>query len=184
MAKSLTLSINVSLPEPAVETLTNSVPGIGKDTLTTIGGLATGLLLDLADGGMMLSPTIMRQIVKLDPGVKSPAAVVDLAEKVTHRRGDALVAEWVVDPVYEARLREQAEMSSIGIRQLVQNIMDQIISRGIFFRIVPEPHMLLFGPEDIAMFRDMLGRQEDELLTGTEIANYVRELNALPVEGN
>lgn len=178
--KTVTLGIEVTIPEAAVQTLTEGVGAIGKDSIRTLSGLATGLLADLADGGMMLPPGSMRRILKADPQAKTPAAVVGLVDASVNRRGDSLVAEWIVDPVYEASLAEQARMSSMTVQQLVQNVMDHVVQRGVFFRLKPEPGLLIFSAEDIEMFRDAIGKQKNEALTGTEVGNYIRDMVTLP----
>jgi len=169
------MMVQITLTPQQVKALVKT----GENAAPKLGGVATWLLSDLAKGGVMLEPDVVKAISKhLKNQNWSGGDLLPLVERGVGMQGDNFIATWKIDPTYEPMLRELAENQGRTVNELVQELMDWAAGQGWFYQWEPEPKALRFTPEDYQMLAEATGKQDPN---GTDIANFVKEMSESPV---
>ena len=172
MPKDVTVALELSLEETAVRTLCSAVNG-NLPTTTKIGRIATGLLKDLAEGGLMLPAESVIRIKKAIASVDSED-IVSKVESGANRQGDHLLFTTAVDPVWEPRLKEIADSRGIPVMALMQEIVGAVLFNGWLYDNVvpPEPTPVSFSRPSYEFLRKTVAAGGP--LFGEDIAAWAR----------
>lgn len=147
----------VMLREDRVSRIDEAIRG-DMPTVEKVAGVASDLLNKLADGGMMLSPQDVEKI-HTAIGDFTPDALIAAVDKTAHRRGGAVVAEWVVDPSWVGPLEEISKQQGSSLQALIQDMMNTAVANQWFYSITPEPATLRMTAADNEFLKEALGME-------------------------
>jgi len=149
-------------------------------TLTArIGGVAMGLLSDLADGGIMLSPREARKAVEL---VGSAADIVPTLEKAKNRRRGQYVVEIELDPSFEPVMGGIARSQGREISEVFKDAIDYCISQNWVYEFPSDIVKLFLTIGQLKDISSILGIDNP---TGKDVVDFICTRAAEPatVEG-
>jgi hypothetical protein len=171
MAKT-TLAIELSMEDKAVKAISDAMPG-NFPVSVKIGRAALGLLQDIYEGGMMLPAEAVNRIQKAISTVESDDIVARLEDSV-NRKADHLVLRLEVDPVWELRLKEIAEVRGHTVDQLLQECMATALAQGwLYDNVIPqEPPPVSFTRSDYESIRQIVSA--NGAVFGEDVAAWVR----------
>ena len=161
----------IAPPKDNADALLAGMDGEGSPAEKLLGA-ATGALITLAEGGMMLSAAITSRISEIVGEDIDPEQLPALVEQALSRRGGKLCGYYEIDPAYEEALREIADQQGVEISALIQDMMDTAMDNGWLYSIDPRPQQVLMTQEDHAQLESMLG---EKFTTGSELAALVRQ---------
>jgi hypothetical protein len=167
-----TLAVELKLDDKDVKLICSAVPG-DFSAATKVGRVALSLLNDLADGGMMLPCESVAAVRKAISSIR-PEDIVSSVESSVNRQGDHLVLKMAIDPSWEPRLREIAEIRGHPVEQLMQECMATAMSQGWLYDnvIPPDPPPVSFSRNDYESLRKVVAAGGP--LFGEDIAAWVR----------
>jgi len=170
--KPITLAMEITLDEEAVKDICAAVPGNFPAT-TKVGRVAHGLLKDLAEGGLMLPTEAVQRIRKAIRSIDS-SDIASRVEGSVDRQGEHLVLKMTMDPSWEPRLREIAEIRGQPVDQLLQECMTTAMTQGWLYNdiIPPDPPPISFTREEYEMLRQTVAANGP--LFGEDIAAWVK----------
>ena len=178
--KDLTLNVQVTLSGPQIDKLTKeATKKTGKSIVEILSSVATGLLIDQADGGLMIDPTTATRLSEATgKEIERPEDLIPLVEKGLGKKGGSFIVEWVVDPTFIGPLQDLAAQQGTTVEQLVQDGMNYAIGQGWLYAINPGPQPLNVNQEDMEYLKKTL---EKKTITGTDVAQFIREMFDSPV---
>jgi len=169
-----TLGIDVSISQNQIDRLTAAVPE-EMSVVAKLSGIATGLLRELADGGVLLDCATSRQILDL---IGTLDQLVPTLEKVGKVRQGGIVAEWRLDPVWLPAIEEIGKVQGRSVQEVVQDAMDYVMEQGWLYQIPAELPKVRFDPEDLKAVAEIIGIENP---TGTDIAEWVKAQAQEPI---
>lgn len=182
MGDSKPLAIAVGLDEGQILSLEKQARSenitLGRREL--LESLGTTALSDMAGGGLMIEPRYMERVRKVIGSDAGQHEIVNSIENAASVDGDVYVAKWRLDPTYVPVLKERANAMGVTIEWLIQDLMDTAWAQGWFWAIDPQPRRYMFSPEDVEMIAEAVGKKSGDL-TGTDMANFIRQNTQLPV---
>lgn len=168
--KETQFSLSIALREDRVSKIDRSVQQslqIGEK----VAGIATGLLNELADGGLMLTADQASRIQSI-LGETTGEAIIKAADKAAGRRGGGVVVEWVADPSWVGSFEDTAKQQGITLSALVQQMMDTAVDNGWFYQMSIQPRRILLSEAADRYLRQVMGR---DVFTGEDIVQLVKE---------
>jgi hypothetical protein len=146
--------VAVEIPEKLAKSLAAEA-----DTEDEIRALVTKLLEARAGGGVIVSAQAVKRIAEVTGSVPStPEEFIAIAERSVRQRGDKMVFEWEVDPVYVATMRSTAERMDLTMEKLMQVMIDQIVQRGLLFTLLPEETLKIpVTPDQMKILEELAG---------------------------
>jgi hypothetical protein len=127
--------------------------------------VATGLLRDLAKGGIMIAPEWAERI-STAIGTTDAPAIVAVVEKSVDRRGDATVVQWVVDPTQIAFYQQLADSNGVTLAHELKALMDYAYEQGWFGVAAPDAFKILL---DAQQYRDLQQMFSKDIVTGQDV---------------
>jgi hypothetical protein len=176
MKKNKVYTIEIELTESQVRSLCDQLP----DNMTDgqkIAGLAGGAISDLADGGMMLSGSVTRQIIDITGGIEDQQQLVGMVEAGCGGDRGRMVGKWMIDPTYEPVLQDIAASQGLSVQQVIQSLMDWGVGQGWAYQIAPDTSVVFFLKEDLLAISAIMDKPD---ATGTEIAAFIRGIYEAP----
>lgn len=144
-----------------------------------LSGIATGLLQDLADGGMMLNGrTVDRIAAALSDSGFGEEALIKVVEKGVRRFGQASIVDYAIDPIYISPLEEWSKSNGRTVQELVQDCMSICFDNEYFYSLDFERRPLYLTVEQYRELAEMMGK---ELIFGADLFEFIRKsLNEAP----
>ncbi len=135
----------VSLSETQAETIARHVEG-QSTTAEKVGAVASGLLVDLADGGVMIPP---EWAVRIQSAIGSldPRAIIEKVEGAVGRQGDSMVVKWTPDPSWTNWILNQCEVQGITPEQMLNSFIDHMLIQGHLGTSAPDPFKVWMAGE-------------------------------------
>lgn len=170
--------VDLSLPERYILPLAGLVPGEDSNA-RKIGAVAIGLLEQLAEGGIMLPPLIVRKMQ--DACGKSPEVeeILDLFEKGASRKDGRLCIQIYLDPADEGSLREAARFNGflkpdgeVNVEAYMNNLWATTWDAGDFHARVPGTRRVLMLPDSYEKLKALTGKDFEN---GTQLAEQLAE---------
>ena len=165
-------AVAVSLPASTAASIAALVPE-GTSVPEKLGLLATQVLTDLGNGGMLVDPQTMAQLGEI-AHIGAGPDLVPLVEKAMRRQGGGIVVSARLDPVWLPAIKAKAELSDVTPGQLVQWLFDQMIAKNLIMALPLDPPAFMIERSDIEEIREILGIEPGETLTGTDIAEFIK----------
>jgi hypothetical protein len=167
-----TLAIELNLEDKMVKAICGVMPGDSPAPIK-VGRAALGLLQDLYEGGIMLPAEAVNRIQKAISSIQSEDIVARL-EDSANKKDDHMVLRLEVDPIWELRLKEIAEVRGHTVDQLLQECMATAISQGwLYDNVIPqEPPPVSFSRSDYESIRQVVSA--GGAVFGEDIAAWVR----------
>lgn len=162
----VSLGFSVELTKAQANALNVLVPGDGEP-LQKVKVLANRVLRDLADGAMVLSPSVAARLKR--DGLADQEQILAAAEKGVAMVDGRIELRWCPDPSWVTPLQAIADTLGVSVRQLFQNMLDHVISKGWIYDIRPERILVLT--------RDQV--EKLEIATGKENFNSSDIVSAL-----
>ena len=135
-----------------------------------IGRVASGMIQDLVNGGMMLPPMVMKRLQEsVGASIEDSATMIELVERGAYRDGGRVMVPIYLDPLYQTNLQERADAQGIDIKTFLQNFIDQVIEAGWLYSVDPPPFSVRFSPEDYNAIRKLCGLKDVQPLFGDDI---------------
>lgn len=159
--------ITVRLSEADVNAISEGVRGQAAPA-EKLGAVASGLLRDLARGGVMIEPDWASRIESA-VGSTEQSVIVEAVEKSVNRRGEDTIVEWEVDPTQIAwykQLADNVPPMGISLNQQCKSIMDWAYSQGYFGQNAPDPYKILLEPEQWQYLQKLLAK---DIPTGYDV---------------
>ena len=156
--------VAVSLSPTEANTIAAHVQGAGsvESKLSTV---ATGLLRDLAKGGVMIGPEWAERIESAINTTESPA-IVEAVEKSAGRCGDALRVEWIPDPTQVNWYQHLADNAGVSLSHQLKNILDHAYEQGWFGMNAPSPFKILLDSQQYRELQQMFSKDN---VTGQDV---------------
>lgn len=132
--------------------------------------VASNVVRQLADGGMMLSARTVSDITDII-GEFDPDILVASVQSAANRKEGQYSGEWRVDPAWVSGLKDRAESRGQTMQQLVQDMMDYALGNGWLESMDNPPHMVFLSAEDLQYIKQSLGV---ESVTGTDLVELLR----------
>ncbi len=169
MAKLNNYSLLIGLQPEQVAKIEKAIPE-ETSTENRLARVATSLLMDLATGGIMLSPAEVKHIREALPDPTGDN-IVEAVERGVNRRRGHYVAEWEIDPVYLPYLQEIAQSRGRTIEWLIQEGMSWVMDKGWLYDFVADAAPLKMSETDHAEVAAILGKPH---FTGTDVAEWIK----------
>ena len=170
MSKTKTFLVEIELTDAQIKAI-NKRLAVEMSDAEKIAGLAASALEDLADGGIVLSGAIMRQITAVAGAVENTQQLVSLVEQGQSMNSGRKGYTWYPDPTYTPVLEENASVQGSTVDQLVQDFMDYGVGQGWGYALSPDVSTVFFSKADMEYLRKDIGKPQ---ITGTDIAEWVR----------
>jgi hypothetical protein len=137
---------------------------------------AADALREVANGGVLLTRKDISEIEQ-STGVKlrTAAQVRRNIERTSKTKDGKMSLTWNPDPVYNAQLKEMAEMRGSTVYDILQDCMDWVIGEGWPFDLNPEPVDLKVTPHQASYLRSLMDIEDDTPLRGADIIGFLRE---------
>lgn len=166
MAKTETVQIplTVKMSKVAYDKLLALIPGDDPDA-HKVAGVIDGLLADLGDGGMMLSPTDVERIRTAVPGA-GPDEIITAVEESAGMEEGRSVVKWVLDDTMLAPLQQTADQQGVTVQECAQNMMDYAVANGWFYEILLTSRALWFDQAQFESLKKITGMED---LTGGQL---------------
>lgn len=137
-----------------------------------LGATASGLLTDLAKGGIMIPPDYADRIRK-STGQLDAVDITERCEGSVGMRGDASLVTWAPDPMWVGYLQNLADNQGLTLNQQVKSVLDHAFEQGWLGTAAPDPWKLLFTKEQHRWLSDALGK--GDCLTGLDVIEFVEK---------
>ena len=179
-AKDLTLNVQVTLTGKQIDKLTKEPAAkTGKTIVEILSDVATGLLIDQADNGLMIDPATASRLCEITgKEIERPTDLIPLVEKAVGKKDGGIVVETVLDPFWVGPLQELATQQGRSLNELLSDCLNLIMDKGWLYEINPGPKTLNFTQQDMKYLRESLGK---EVVSGTDVAQFIREMFDSPV---
>jgi hypothetical protein len=173
--ETVTLTIPVSITKDRLEALSIRNPGMQTGEL--LSGVATGLLADLADGGLMIEGHDLQRIADLVGEVTGADSIITPLEKFANKYGDNDLYTYVKDPVWRIPLQEVAEQTGRTDHELVQEGMNLLLSNTDWLYDLSKYlqdgiHMIYVDKSQWEYLKQITGRDH---VTGEDVVEYLKE---------
>ena len=178
MGKAINYGVTVAIEERLAGVIASNVAGQAT-TAEKLGAVASGLLADLASGGVMLAPEWAKR-VEASVGSLDPQAIVAKVEAAAGRLGEAMVVTWVLDPVWQGWLLQQCEVWGITIEQCLKSHQDHMLIQGHLGSSAPDPFKLLLSQEQ---YRWLQQRLKKDLITGNDVIECLQDEDSAAFAG-
>lgn len=132
-------------------------------------GVASGLLSDLAKGGIMIPPAYAERI-RTATGQLDAVDITERCERTVGMKGDGPVVDWTPDPMWVGYLQSLADNQGITLRRQVETVMNHAFEQGWFGSAAPDPFKLLLTKEQYELLEKALGKPD---VTGQDIIDFV-----------
>lgn len=176
MAKTTTnYGLAVALSEADAGNIAEHIQGQGS-VESKLSGAATGLLRDLAKGGVMV-PSEWAARIESAIGTTDPAAIVEHVERAAGRSGDATRVEWIVDPTQLQFYKHLADNAGVSLEHQLKSLLDYAYSQGWFGMAAPDVHKLLVTPEQYRWLQQVF---EQDIVTGEEVIERLHKAGVNP----
>jgi len=173
------LAVDLYLDPKHIETLASIAPGTDSD-VRKVTAIAMGLLEQLAEGGIMLPPVIVKKMEDSFGRAIEVENILDNFEKGIGRKDGRLGVTMFIDPAYEEPLRESAIFNGFNkpdgtpdVERYMQNLLDTAWDNGWFHQMTSGTRRLLMLPGDYDAVKELLGGKDFE--TGTDLAALLKE---------
>jgi len=174
--KKMTFPVDVELPEPKVRFICDQIQ-VDMTDGQKIAGVVQSAMDDLGEGGMVVSGKVMEQIHNLVGELADDQDLVRYIEAAKGMADGKLVIPWAPDPTYLPVLEDTANRQGIMVTRVGQDLMDYAASQGWLYALAPDTVTMFFTRED---FRMLCEAFDKEHITGTEIADFIRQLYEQP----
>lgn len=176
IATDVTTGIDVTISEAQRTKLCAMAPAVRPTE--AISGIATGLLQDLADGGMMLNGRVVARLAAIMNGRDFDGPdLVSMAEKGAKRFGQAELVEYAIDPIYRTPLADWSRSNGRTVQELVQDCMTICFENEYFYSLNFEHRTLSLTVEDYRKLADIIGK---EVIFGADVVEFVRAYSEAP----
>jgi len=162
--------LTVGMTQDQVDLIADNVAG-DAPTQDKLGAVASGLLCDLADGGIMIPPAYAERI----RDVSGQLDAVDITERVERsagRFGESTVVEWIPDPSQVGYYQALADNQGLTLKQQLKAILDYAIEQGWLGSGAPDPWKILLTKEQYEWLAEVLGKEDP---TGEDVVQFIEE---------
>jgi len=174
-------SLDIGLDPKHVKALVESLPGNDSKTMK-LAALAMGTMEDLATGGILLPPLVVRQLTE---SLGRPVAVEDIVEQFqrgTSRIEGKIEVRFPIDPADEEPLRDSAQFNGFllpdgrpDVNAYLKNLWDTAMDHGWLHQHVSGTKRVLMLPQDYENLEKLLGGSFEN---GTELAALIQKKSA------
>jgi hypothetical protein len=171
------IPLTVRMTKAAYDKLLALIPGDDPEG-QKIGGVVDGLLSDLGDGGMMLSPSDVERIRTAVPEA-GPDEIISACEESAGMEDGQVVIKWSMDNTMFEPLQQVADQQGVTVQECAQNMMDYAVSNGWFYEILLTSKALWFDPAQYASLKKLTGMED---LTGEQLVTLLEQAIVNPEE--
>ena len=171
MGKQVSFGSTLSLEESQALTIAKCVSG-DAPVADKLSAVASGLLGDLAKGGVMIPGEWARRIESAI-GTTDAQEIVDRVEQASGRSGESPRIEWIPDPTWLGFLQGQADNAGITLSHQLKAHLDFALYNGWLGTSAPEPFKLLLSQEDYRELQQLLKKDN---VTGFDVMEKLREV--------
>lgn len=168
----VTYNIDITLPVLQSRAVIELAPDEESDS-RSVAAVSMGLMLDLVEGGIMLSPETAGRLREAFGRTPCQDEIVEQAERGLGRIAGKLSMVVTVDPAYEDLLRQSAEFNGCSIEQLIQNSWSTAWDSGWLYEPKPPLNRVLLTDGQKAELVEMLGR---DFANGSELMDAIKEV--------
>ncbi len=175
MAKTKTVLIptSVELTEDQVSALQEGI-GSNADLTTEIRKYANAFLRTYIEGGLMLSRQHLEAIERATGTKLSlPEEVIQFALEAKGRKNGQYTVSAEVDEAFWPSVEETAAHSGLTPDELLQNLIQYVISEGWVYSWSPSGFTLHFTEADAQYLQDLVGKKA---FTGKDLVSTLRGL--------
>lgn len=170
--ENVTINIPISITKERLAKLSESNPDIPTSEL--LSGVATGLLADVADGGMMVEAHYLQRIADLAGTISSPEDIVRPVEQYARRSSGNKVFQVVMDQAWVEPIRYYAEQQGRTEDEIFQEALDILLGHTDWIYEIQEKfevRHLYFTKEDMDVLRSILDK---DTFTGRDLVNFLQ----------
>jgi hypothetical protein len=132
-------------------------------------GVASGLLSDLAKGGIMIPPAYADRI-RTATGQLDAVDITERCEGTVGMKGESHGVNWWPDPMWEGYLQNLADNQGITLHRQVETVMNHAFEQGWFGSAAPDPWKLLLTKEQYEWLEKTVGKQN---VNGQDLIDFV-----------
>jgi len=166
--------IIVQLEDGHAETIAENITSLAP-LPDKLGIAASGLLTDLAKGGIMI-PSDYAQRIRAATGQLDAVDITERAERTVGMKGDAVVVDWTPDPMWVGYLQNLADNQGLTLRQQVKTVMNHAFEQGWLGQGAPDPFKILLTKEQYEWLEKALNKPD---VTGADIIDFVESKTGL-----
>lgn len=169
--KNYTVATEIKLTEKQFDKICLAVGG-DEPPSAKISEVATDLIRNLADGGLMLPREAVDRIEIAINSIR-PERIVESVETSANRKGERILLTYEIDPGNYPSLKEASESQGRPVEALMQECMAWQWVQGNLYAVPAEPPPLIITREDQEFLKKTLGVQT---VFGTDVVRWIREL--------
>ena len=169
--KNYTVATEIRLTEKQFDKICLAVGG-DESPSAKISEVATDLVRNLADGGLMLPREAVDRI-EIAINSINPNRIVESVESSANRQGEQIILKLVIDPGWYPALKEASESQGRPVEDLMQECISHAFTQGWLYAIPSDPPPLMITREQQEFLKKTLGVKT---VFGSDVVNWVREL--------
>lgn len=159
-------------PETATE-IANSVQVEGLTDISKLSSIASGLMEQLAEGGIMLDVGDVQRLRDTGRDIDGAEDIVKMAEQgVGFNKGQFTISA-DVDPDTLPAMKEYAERCGLDLNELGTQMMAMAIDQGWIWEVQPGYRAVRLTPETNKLIAEITGLPGD--FSGDQLARWLRE---------
>lgn len=168
-------SVRLSLSDAQVAALAAGFTAV--NVVEVIQSVAQDSVCRVADGGLVLTASVLRRIEKVLDKVDDPSEIAEAVEAGAGMEGDNVVVKMTLDPVWVGELKDKAEVLGMSLDVLASELQSQILHQGILYDMTTEVLPVYLTPEQHKAVQIGLGFSFDRPVFGDDVA---RKLGWMP----
>lgn len=159
-------------PETAVE-IAKSVQVEGMTDISKLSSVASGLMEQLAEGGIMLDVDDVRRLRDTGRDIEDAADIVVMAETAAGFRAGQFTISADIDPDTLPAMKEYAATCGLELNELGTQMMAMAIDQGWIWEVQPGYRAVRLTPETTDLICSITALPKD--FSGEQLARWLRE---------